>query len=141
MTQQLFETKIIEDNEFMALATCVNDDPWITPLFYCTDCDYNLYFVSSTESLHARHISNNKNVAICIFDVNHIEGGVKIKGEAVKCKESEYPSIIRLLFMKKEKINILSAEIEYKILQYKNDGQAIYKVKPNDILIFNERAD
>ena len=59
---------IITSNNFMSIATSFTRDTWIAPVFYCTDENYNFYFVSSVDSKHVIHIVANPNVAISIFD-------------------------------------------------------------------------
>lgn len=59
---------IIKSNNYLSLSTCNNNIPWIAPVAYIYDEEYNFYFVSPIESLHSKYIENNKEVAVSIFD-------------------------------------------------------------------------
>jgi nitroimidazol reductase NimA-like FMN-containing flavoprotein (pyridoxamine 5'-phosphate oxidase superfamily) len=60
---------IIKNNIYLTLATATKDGkPWISPLFFAYDNDFNLYWVSSKNSLHSKLIRSNPRVAIVIFD-------------------------------------------------------------------------
>jgi len=75
--------KIIKDNIYLTLATADNI-PWATPLFYCTDSDYNIYFISQLDSIHTKHILKNPLVAFAIFDSTQKEGegtGIQASGK------------------------------------------------------------
>ncbi len=84
---------IIESNNFMSLATCTSSgNPWATPLFYAYDDKYNLYFVSSKNSLHVNHIMDNPTVAVTIFNSTQPAGsteGVQLLGQAEWVKDEE----------------------------------------------------
>lgn len=74
---------IIKDNIYLTLATS-NDIPWATPLYYCTDDEYNFYFISQLDSRHTKHIENNPTVAFAIFDSRQKEGsgtGIQASGK------------------------------------------------------------
>jgi|SRR3989344_3300082 len=74
---------IIKDNIYLTLATS-DDIPWATPLYYCTDDEYNFYFISQLDSLHTKHIVKNPTVAFAIFDSTQKEGagtGIQASGK------------------------------------------------------------
>lgn len=75
--------QIITDNIYLTLATS-HTKPWAAPLFYCTDFNFNFYFISQMDSLHAQHISKDPNVAFAIFDSTVEEGkGIGIQGSGI----------------------------------------------------------
>src|SRR3989344_7919391 len=77
--------KIIEDNQLVSLATANHEgDPWISPVVYAYDKNWNLYFVSIRSSKHCQNIRLNKNVACAIYDSRHAWGtgtGLQIEAE------------------------------------------------------------
>jgi uncharacterized protein YhbP (UPF0306 family) len=76
---------IITKNIYLTLSTADNNTPWAAPLFYCTDKNYNFYYISQMDSLHTRHILKNAKVAFAIFDSHAEEGqgnGVQGSGSA-----------------------------------------------------------
>lgn len=71
---------IIESNIYMTLATA-GEHPWAAPVFYCTDYDYNFYFISQPDSRHIQHIQDSSMVAFAIFDSSAKEGtGTGVQG-------------------------------------------------------------
>jgi nitroimidazol reductase NimA-like FMN-containing flavoprotein (pyridoxamine 5'-phosphate oxidase superfamily) len=71
---------ITRQNRFITISTCTpNGNPWITPVFYAYDDDYNLYWVSSKNARHSKNIRSNPKIAIVIFDSTKGEG----EGDAI----------------------------------------------------------
>ena len=50
----------------LSLATCLDGRPWSVDLFYASDDNCQLYFVSSVTSLHCQHIAANPRVSVSI---------------------------------------------------------------------------
>lgn len=61
----------------MSLAT-YGDHPWIASVYYSYDTNLHLYFLSSPETLHARHITNEPQVAVSIADSSQKISAAKI---------------------------------------------------------------
>ena len=59
---------LIKRNRVVVLATTEGDEPWVAPLEYTADEDLNLYFFSTTEARHVRHLEANSAVAAAVFD-------------------------------------------------------------------------
>jgi uncharacterized protein YhbP (UPF0306 family) len=59
---------LIKRNRVLVLATTDGDKPWVAPLEYMADEDLNLYFFSTTEARHVRHLEGNSAVAATVFD-------------------------------------------------------------------------
>lgn len=80
--------QIIKDNIYMTIATAsMKGKPWISPVFFAYDEDYNLYWVSSKDSRHSKLISENSDVSIVIFDSRAPEGegdGVYFEAKAIE---------------------------------------------------------
>ena len=57
---------IIQGNTFMSVATSYNNDTWIAPVYYPTDKDNNIYFVSSL-SLNIYYIINKFHIKFTTF--------------------------------------------------------------------------
>ncbi len=61
--------KIVADNFYMTIASAsLNGQPWISPVFFAYDSDYNLYWVSNKDSLHSNLIRSNPKIAVVIFN-------------------------------------------------------------------------
>ncbi len=59
---------LIKRNHIVVLATTEGQEPWVAPLEYTADEDLNLYFFSTTEARHVRHLEANSAVAAVVFD-------------------------------------------------------------------------
>jgi len=92
---------IIDNTNFLSLATFNGKETWIAPLFFAHDQFKTIYFVSSLESVHAQHILVQSQVAVSVFNSNQKEGdintnGIQIRGQAFLADKSEYAKIIKL---------------------------------------------
>lgn len=129
---------IIESNNFLSIATSnLQGENWIAPVYYCNDDKYNLYFVSSMDSIHVKHILINKEVSVSIFDSLQLEGqanGIQIKGKSKKLNVNYYKNILKLFIKKMNKI-VTDEEINQKIQEYKENNRAIFKIKILDLYI------
>jgi uncharacterized protein YhbP (UPF0306 family) len=67
-TDQEFARELIRRNRYLTLATTDGGKPWIAPLEYVADDALNLYFCSPTDTVHARQLEQNGDVAVAIFD-------------------------------------------------------------------------
>src|SRR3989338_8693997 len=94
--------KIIKNNIYLSLSTCNGKSPWVAPLQYVVDEKHNFYFVSPINSLHARHILKNQNIAFTIFDSHQPPGtgeGIQVSGKASLSKKKDYPDAV-IAFLK-----------------------------------------
>lgn len=95
-------SKIISENRYLALATSdTKGCPWASTLFYAYDNNYDFYFISAKDSLHALHVNANKNVAITIYDSTAPVGegdGVQIEAIAWQAGLTELPHIISVFY-------------------------------------------
>lgn len=67
--------EIIAKNIYLTVATTSLDGrPWISPVFFAYDADYNLFWVSNKDAKHSGLVRNNAQVAIVIFDSSVPEG-------------------------------------------------------------------
>lgn len=72
--------EIIKGNIYCAISTASTDGkPWISPVFFAYDDNYNIYWVSNKDSRHSKLIRSNPQVAIAIFNSQVPEG----EGDAV----------------------------------------------------------
>jgi len=96
--------EILIDNQFMTLATCLNDDPWAAPVWYAIDNQCNLYFVSSPSSKHCQNIHKNSKVSVAIFDSTLMPGfvdGLQIFGRASRIDDNDIYGIGKYFWEKR----------------------------------------
>ena len=70
--------QVLRANRFLTVATSGKDNtPWAAPLMYAIDKHDRFYWVSASDAIHSRHIAENPNVAIVIFDSNPAYGSAQ----------------------------------------------------------------
>lgn len=57
MTPSQIATQTIKDNLYLTLATTDGTKPWVSPVYYAENEQYELIFISDKNSLHARNIN------------------------------------------------------------------------------------
>jgi uncharacterized protein YhbP (UPF0306 family) len=95
--QVVFAKNIIKNNIYLTLGTA-DGDPWVAPLFYCTDPQHNFYFISQLDSLHTRHLLKHPGIAFAIFDSHQKEGsgnGLQVSGKAYLIPENELDEALK----------------------------------------------
>jgi uncharacterized protein YhbP (UPF0306 family) len=70
--------RYLEQHTTLSLATCHDNQPWATDLFYASDASCQLYFVSSVTTRHCQHIAANPQVSVSISE--QVAGWKEIKG-------------------------------------------------------------
>ncbi|WP_413112918.1 pyridoxamine 5'-phosphate oxidase family protein [Thaumasiovibrio sp. DFM-14] len=69
----------------LSLASCQDNVPWSSDLFYVHDHRFNLYFISSSNTQHALNIARNPTVSVSIskqYERWESIKGIQIKGKA-----------------------------------------------------------
>lgn len=88
---------IIDENQYLSLATTDGERAWVAPVAYSTDDELNFYFVSLKSSRHIRHIAHNPQVAFAIFDSRQplfTGRGIQVQGTVQTFSETENPHVI-----------------------------------------------
>ena len=123
----------------MVLAT-YGEHPWIATLYYSFDNDLNIYFLSSPETIHCKHILRNPNVAVAISDSPQSPSakkkGVQISGIAEQITDKQ--KIIHALSLWRKTLNITSDSLTYEGMINKLIDGRMYKVAPKKIKFFNQ---
>ncbi len=126
MDHAVLAKRIIEENSYLTLSTTDDSRPWATVLQYVVDEQFNFYFISSRDSLHAQHIEKNPAVAFAIFDSRQPSGtgeGIQASGTARILAPSEYNQTVTDYFKILEAIGIAK------------EKNAIFKVTPEHFFI------
>jgi len=55
--------QLLESHSTITLATTDGESPWATAVFFASDAELNLYFVSDRRTQHGRNLANNGRVA------------------------------------------------------------------------------
>lgn len=97
--------EIIESNQYMTVGTVDSDGgPWVSPVVYAYDGEWNFYFVSIPDSKHCINIKRNNKMALAIFDSRQLFGegvGLQIEGMASELNLREVPQAVEIYFQRK----------------------------------------
>lgn len=131
---------ILEESKTMVLSTCHNNIPWASTLFFVSDNNFNIYFISRTTRRHSYEIEHNPNVAVAMAPPHKDFGlarGLQIEGRA-KILELSQADISYRLFQKK--FPNLAANIKLDQLKDSKFIHKIYKITPKRFqLIYEEK--
>lgn len=125
--------EILQKIPYLNLAT-VSDDgkPWNTAVWYAKDEDYNLYFVSPKNTVHAKNIHDNNMGFVTIYDSTAPEGqGVGLYIEATVSEIKDTKSIIKAISCLYKAKKNKRQSIEF----ISSAPLRIYKVKPHQMWI------
>ena len=97
----------LQQQHCLSLATSNQSRPWATNLFYCSDEQLNLYFVSSSHTRHAKDIADNSCVAVTInestTDWTQIKG-LQIDAKATLVNDVENAGVLSMYLDKFPKL-------------------------------------
>lgn len=87
--KELVESYLI-DAKLMQIATVSNGKPWICTVYYVSDNDSNIFWLSHPDRRHSQEIEKNPNIAVAIA-VKHDQPiiGVQAEGRASIVKDVE----------------------------------------------------
>lgn len=137
---------IIESNQYMVIGTVdAAGKPWVSPVVYAHDKEWNFYFVSIPSSRHGKNIGKQGKVAVAIFDSRQRSGegvGVQLDAVAEMLPLSESVSAARVYFTRKypygkiRQVFLLAFKrlIERKLYRF-------YKVTPKKVYLNDPNAD
>ncbi len=129
----------LKKHKLMSIAT-YGDHPWIASVYYSNDDDMNIYFLSSPETLHARHIAKNERVAISIAASDQkpsdTKRGLQLYGEAQQI--SDGAKIQHALRLWKETLNISDPLLTYQNMMKKVVKGRMYRITPKKIKLFDQ---
>lgn len=95
--------RMLAQHNTLTLATCREGLPWSATVFYASDAEFNLYFVSDHRTRHAREMLENPTVALAINadvdDWNAVRG-LQVAGEAARVEGLERAAALALYLAK-----------------------------------------
>jgi uncharacterized protein YhbP (UPF0306 family) len=107
----------------LSLATCYDNRPWATDLFYASDDRCQLYFVSGASTRHSQNIEGNPQVSATISrqcdDWRDIKG-LQLDGVARVVAESDRDGVIDLYLTKFPTLKTLHKASELFALLWKS---------------------
>lgn len=128
--------KYLQEAKLMQLATSVNNQPWICSVWFATDENMNIYWLSSTTRRHSKEVLKNNKVAGAITlpqTPNDPPRGLQFQGIAKLLTEQKdidkAMSVYAGRIFKKEDI------IEF--MENKEKPHRFYRIKPTQFVLFD----
>jgi uncharacterized protein YhbP (UPF0306 family) len=143
MTTKQQDLNYIKDylkSHFQFVLATSGEHPWVATLYYSTDDDLNIYFLTSPKTIHAQHIKDNPKVAASFADSpqapNSKKVGLQIYGI---CKEiTGARKITHAITLWTKTLNVTNKDYSYQGMLKKAISGRMYKLTPKKIKFFNE---
>ncbi len=125
----------LSKHKLMAVAT-YGDFPWIASVYYAFDTDLNLYFLSGPDTLHAKQITQNPQVAVAIADsnqgINEPKQGLQISGLAEQVTGTN--KIKYALKLWKTNLRVVNPQLTYQAVK-----SSMFQITPKRIKLFDHK--
>ena len=132
--------KLIEDYlkeaKLMQLATSVDHQPWVCNVWFATDSNLNIYWISSTTRRHSHEVIINKKVAGAVAlpqTPADTARGVQFQGTAEILTKKLDIAKATLLFSKK----IFSKALIIRFMKDRSTPHRFYRIKPTQFVLFD----
>ncbi len=125
----------LKEARMMQLATCANNQPWNCTLYFASDREMNIYWISKADTRHSQEIAQNPKVALAIpvkFDDLTVVG-LQAEGEANIVEDAnEIKAKVKLY---SDKFN--RGEDWYQEFLESKNPHKLYRFKPTRFVIFD----
>lgn len=132
--------KIIAKNQYATIASAdLKSNPWISPVAYCYDEKWNIYFISMPSSKHSQNLKHKKSATVAIFDSHQKWGvgvGLQIEADIIGVPIYIYPEIAKIYFWRDYpygKVTLDMISDFAKLLMEKKKVYRFYKIVPKKI--------
>lgn len=134
--------QIIEENIYCTLATTSLDGtPWVSPVFYGYDENFNIYWISDKDAKHSQLLRENPQVSIVIFNSQAPEGegdGVYIQATVSELNDKEEAE--KGVAFRDSRVKVEDFRVK-EIEEVLGKGQwRVYKAVPNNISKLSDGA-
>lgn len=129
----------LQTQKLMALST-VGDEPWPAIVYYISDEELNLYFISHPDDIHSRNIAENNVVTGTIYDSSQNNAETKI-GIQLRGQAEVVNTFDKVKWMVKLWNNIIAKENGFRPdpKDLLSAGKSrVYRVTPEKIKFYNE---
>lgn len=127
-------------NHFQMVLATNGTHPWVCTVYYTTDEDMNIYFLTGPKTIHGKQLAKNPKVAIAIADAPQAptsnKKGLQLYGI---CKQiSGVHKVNYALGLWKKTVGVKSDDYSYEGMMRKAISGRMYKITPKQIKYFNE---
>lgn len=124
----------LDTMKLMQLATINNGQPWICSVYFVTDDNFNLYWMSARERQHSQEILSNPNVAITVVKDAERKQALQIVGQVYEVTDKELRTVHELYTAKFGPNDYDLDEIK----KYLPQGRAYWVFKPTKMSFWDE---
>ena len=135
--------QMLEAHNTITLATCGDGEPWAASLFFASDTDLNLYFVSDYRTRHARDIGDGADVVATVnADCAEWSGvkGLQIAGFAETVDGLERMNALRHYLLKFSDVKALFEApkgADEETIAQRLKAASMYRIKPRWIRLID----
>lgn len=126
----------VQEAKLMQLATSVDNQPWVCSVWFATDEDLNIYWLSSITRRHSQELMKNNKVAGAIVlpqTPDDPPRGLQLEGLAELLTDKKdidkAISVYAGRIFSKEKIK--------ELMEYKEKPHRFYRMKPTQFVLFD----
>ena len=120
----------------MQLATTGEDGPWISTVYYVTDDERNVYWLSLPERRHSIEIAANPRVAVAIAIKQDLPViGIQATGSVSVIEDAAVVKTVLASY--KKKYDGAGKDFHQRFIDGKNKHQ-LYKLTPDHLVLFDE---
>jgi len=94
---------MLDGHNTLTVATCHDGRPWAATVFFASDAELNLFFVSDSGTQHARDMLVNDRVMAAVnADPRHWHEvrGLQIRGRSTRVQDSDRPAALAVFLAK-----------------------------------------
>lgn len=136
--------EIIQENQYLALATSSENTSWSCTVTYATDENVNIYFMSDPNSRHTKDFQTNNVVSVVVYDSTQEWGkglGVQLVGIVEKVSDAEKDFVKKLFFERNYPFGGVP-HAQNIFLDAINDGTYFfYKLTPQKMWVSDPESD
>lgn len=138
--------QVVAASSFMTLATTDGNKPWACALFFGVDDEYNFYFVSSPDTVHARNINKNPIVSFAIYHPDSVPGGangIQVSGTCRRVFGDELRHGLEVTYAKRFPDNpeLVRENLDVEKFSGQNEdanSEQLYKIIPERIYFLDK---
>lgn len=124
----------LADNKHMQLATIKDGRPWLCTVYFVSDENFNLYWMSSRSRQHSLEITSNPKTAVTVVRDTERKQALQITGSAYEVKDDDLRHAHSLYTGK-------FGPKEYDLDEMKKhdpNGRAYWVFRPTNISLWDE---
>lgn len=128
----------LQEAKIMQIATKINEQPWVCSVWYASDDQMNIYWMSATNRRHSKELEKNPKVGATIslqIPSNESPRGVQLQGIAQKLTKNDDIQKARSVFQDR----VFDGRTIDSYLNNKKTTYAFYRLKPTLYVLYDAK--